>query len=425
MSEERLPSPVEAAKAPTKRLGRRALVLGLAAGGAGALASVAGAKSAYAANGNPVLLGGANSATATTSISTTTGTGIEGTTSVNGQSGVQGVDTSSQGGYGVQGNATNNFGVYGTTEADGRNAVYGLDLSSGGGCGVCGASTSSYGVNGASTSSYGVNGASTSSYGVNGASTDSYGVYGSSGNATGVYGTTSASQDIGGNGVYGYSPYGNGVYGYARYGTGVSGRTFGNGSPAVYALDNSSGGGYGVYCTTIEGTALYALGNAEVTGSLSKSGGSFKIDHPLDPAGKYLYHSFVESPDMKNVYDGTVVLDADGSVTLEMPQWFEALNRDYRFQLTAVGTPAPILHISARLHDGRFAIAGGTAGQEVCWQLTGIRQDAWANAHRIPVEVDKPAEDQDRTLSSSPTGQQLRPWLRPTRTSIASPRPSA
>jgi hypothetical protein len=91
MGEEQLPSPVEAAKVPTKRLGRRALVLGLAAaGGAGALANVAGAKSAYAANGNPVLLGEANSATATTSISTTTGTGIEGTTSVNGQSGVQG-----------------------------------------------------------------------------------------------------------------------------------------------------------------------------------------------------------------------------------------------------------------------------------------------------------------------------------------------
>ncbi len=27
-----------------------------------------------------------------------------------------------------------------------------------------------------------------------------------------------------------------------------------------------------------------------------------KIDHPLDPANKYLYHSFVESPDEKNIY---------------------------------------------------------------------------------------------------------------------------
>ena len=34
---------------------------------------------------------------------------------------------------------------------------------------------------------------------------------------------------------------------------------------------------------------------------MSKPGGSFKIDHPVDPACKYLYHSFVESPDMMNV----------------------------------------------------------------------------------------------------------------------------
>jgi hypothetical protein len=27
---------------------------------------------------------------------------------------------------------------------------------------------------------------------------------------------------------------------------------------------------------------------------------------------------------------------------------------------------------------------------EVSWQVTGIRHDAWANAHRIPVEIAKP-----------------------------------
>ena len=50
-------------------------------------------------------------------------------------------------------------------------------------------------------------------------------------------------------------------------------------------------------------------GNVDVIGTLSKGGGSFKIDHPLDPANKYLYHSFVESPDMKNMYDGNVTTD--------------------------------------------------------------------------------------------------------------------
>jgi hypothetical protein len=135
-----------------------------------------------------------------------------------------------------------------------------------------------------------------------------------------------------------------------------------------------------------------------VVGSLSKGGGSFKIDHPLDPAGKYLFHSFVESPDMMNVYNGTVTLDGKGVATVELPEWFEALNRDYRYQLTAIGSPAPELHIARKVEDGEFSIAGGKAGQEVSWQVTGIRQDAWANANRIPVEVEKPEEDQGRYL---------------------------
>jgi hypothetical protein len=143
---------------------------------------------------------------------------------------------------------------------------------------------------------------------------------------------------------------------------------------------------------------LQVDGDAFVEGTLTKGGGSFKIDHPLDPAGKYLFHSFVESPDMMNVYNGTVHLDDEGKATVELPDWFEILNRDYRYQLTAIGGPAPNLHVAAKVADGKFSIAGGDARQEVSWQVTGIRQDAWANANRIEVEVDKPEEDRGRYL---------------------------
>lgn len=60
------------------------------------------------------------------------------------------------------------------------------------------------------------------------------------------------------------------------------------------------------------GFAGFFLGDVDVDGDLSKAGGSFKIDHPLDPANKYLYHSFVESPDMMNIYNGNVTTDAEG-----------------------------------------------------------------------------------------------------------------
>ncbi|WAC02029.1 hypothetical protein N7U66_19830 [Lacinutrix neustonica] len=43
-------------------------------------------------------------------------------------------------------------------------------------------------------------------------------------------------------------------------------------------------------------------GDLNVTGNIAKGGGTFKIDHPLDPKNKYLVHSFVESPEMMNIY---------------------------------------------------------------------------------------------------------------------------
>lgn len=79
--------------------------------------------------------------------------------------------------------------------------------------------------------------------------------------------------------------------------------------------------------------------NLTVDGRLTKAAGSFKIDHPLDPANKYLLHSFVESPDMMNIYNGEVALDGLGKATVELPAWFEALNQDFRYQLTAIGSP--------------------------------------------------------------------------------------
>jgi hypothetical protein len=148
-----------------------------------------------------------------------------------------------------------------------------------------------------------------------------------------------------------------------------------------------------------------------IRGPLTKPGGSFKIDHPLDPANKYLCHSFVESPDMKNVYDGVVVLDDKGEAEIELPNWFGALNKDFRYQLTAIGAPGPNLYIAEEISDtttttnygssssssdnnnSRFKIEGGTSGMKVSWQVTGIRKDAWANANPIEVEEDKPDKE--------------------------------
>jgi hypothetical protein len=145
------------------------------------------------------------------------------------------------------------------------------------------------------------------------------------------------------------------------------------------------------------GLAGYFAGSVNVNGNLSKAGGSFVIDHPIDPEHKYLYHSFVESPDMKNIYDGNVVTDSSGAAVVKMPDWFEALNRDFRYQLTAIGQPAQAW-VAAKIANGQFVIKTDRPGVEVSWQVTGIRQDAWANAHRIPLEVEKAEADQGHYL---------------------------
>ncbi|HSP16789.1 MAG TPA: hypothetical protein VLV78_18730 [Thermoanaerobaculia bacterium] len=147
--------------------------------------------------------------------------------------------------------------------------------------------------------------------------------------------------------------------------------------------------GLDLYTGFTKRISISSTGAVTVVGTLSKGGGSFKIDHPLDPQNKYLSHSFVESPDMKNIYDGVVRLDANGEATVDLPDWFEALNEDFRYQLTAIGKPSPGIYVAEEVHDHQFRISGGSAGAKVSWQVTGIRHDAFANAHRIVVEEEK------------------------------------
>jgi hypothetical protein len=86
------------------------------------------------------------------------------------------------------------------------------------------------------------------------------------------------------------------------------------------------------------------------------------------------------------------VLDEGGEVTVTLPDWFEALNQDFRYQLTSIGEYAPV-YIAAEVSGNQFRIAGGRAGLKVSWQVTGTRHDAYANEHRIPLEVEKPASE--------------------------------
>ena len=233
---------------------------------------------------------------------------------------------------------------------------------------------------------------------------DGAGVYGRSdaaaGNAPGVQGAHMATANLG-TGVRGDGNF-RGVAGYT-YGSDVSANHYGL---YGYASGGTAGTNYGVYGFAGGGATHYAgyfSGDVHVTGTLSKAAGSFRIDHPLDPANKYLQHSFVESPDMMNVYNGNAILDGSGQATVLLPDYFETLNRDFRYQLTCVGGFAPV-YVADKVNGNRFRIAGGTPGLEVSWQVTGIRQDAYAKAHPIQVEVDKPQMERGTYLHAVERG---------------------
>ncbi len=189
---------------------------------------------------------------------------------------------------------------------------------------------------------------------------------------------------------YDLGDYNTGVQGVARYG---------NFNTGVYALANEgldnyqSAAVYGVGQSLWGGNiwAAYFDGWANVTGNFYAGGKFFRIDDPENPSERMLTHACVESSEYKNMYDGVVMLDENGEATVALPAWFEKLNGDFRYQLTCVGGYAPV-YVAEKINDGRFAIAGGTPGLEVSWQVTGVRQDAYAKAHPIQViEEKKPA----------------------------------
>ena len=339
-----------------------------------------------------------------------------------------GVYGASIGGAGVYG-ASDNVGVYGGSGGAAGTGVYGqATATSGPTDGVVGESSSTEG-RGVRGLALATSGATIGVYGWS-ASTEGHGVVGVAEASTGyVYGVWGASNSTNGRGVDGhaYATSGPaiGVYGQSAStgGTGVYGwATALSGNPVgVYGRSDSPGGagvlGYasanstsaiGVYGTAPSlGYAGYFLGNVHVEGNLSASGSkSFKIDHPLDPANRYLYHFAQEGPEVQNVYNGVVTLDAQGEAVVTLPAYFAALNTGpFRYQLTAIGAPMPNLHIAQEIRDNTFRIAGGAPGKKVSWEVTAIRNDPYLRDHPVQAEVDKLAGERGTYLYPEGYGQ--------------------
>ncbi|HYE63009.1 MAG TPA: hypothetical protein VD997_13515 [Phycisphaerales bacterium] len=317
---------------------------------------------------------------------------------VGGSIGVQG----SGGSIGVYGATTGasslGSGVEGVTTAPDANGVLGFQQSAtGSGSGVTGISSSPTssavlgradaltgapnGVRGESRSptGLGVLGFGSSLSGLN------YGVWGQSASTTG-----------------------RGVYGFTTATSGANYSIFGqNASPdgrAVYGFNSAaSGNAYGVYGRSPNsptGWAVWADGRFGASGTKS-----FVIDHPRHPASKHINHFCAEGPQPFNVYTGNAQLEADGRAVVTLPDYFEDINKDFRYQLTPIGAPGPMLHIAAEVKDNQFTIAGGTPNSKVSWTVTATRNDAWVRAHPMADVTDKLPEHQGTYLHPELFGQ--------------------
>lgn len=154
-------------------------------------------------------------------------------------------------------------------------------------------------------------------------------------------------------------------------------------------------------------------GNVGIAGQLWAYAKNCKVDHPLDPANKYLVHSCVESSERLNIYRGSATLNSRGEATVRLPDWAQAFNAEFEYQLTPIGDSAPELHVAEELRNGRFRIAGGHSGQRVSWQVSGVRADAYARAHPMRVEMPKGAAERGTYLNPIEHGKSEKARLRP------------
>lgn len=346
--------------------------------------------------------------------------------------GVEGVSTNN---IGLSGSSAGSYGIYGTTSSAPHAAVYGTTGATNG-KGVWGRANNgetSIGVFGESNSGRGVFGRSSGGTGVRGESNQGIGVRGESASGTAVSGYS-----IGGNGVYGNSLQNHGVQGRSTSenhagvygettngnGVGVLGQAPGGAnqtSIGVYGIGGgwgtigvaSAGHGVAGYGSNF-GASIYGAssglwagffdGNVEVTGTLNANNLAARMDHPLDPANKYLNQSFIESSEMLSVQAGNATTDASGEAFVKLPEYFQAMNGDFRYQLTVVGQFAHAI-VAQKIEGNVFKIKTDKPNVEVSWQVTGVRQDAAAKAKHKSAEELKPESERGRYLQPELFGQ--------------------
>lgn len=160
-------------------------------------------------------------------------------------------------------------------------------------------------------------------------------------------------------------------------------------------------GGGGERLRIENGTGNVVIGaNFTATGTITGSAKFFLIDDPRDPYNSTLRHACIESDEYKNVYDGVATTDTQGYATVILPDWFDAINEKFRYQLTVLdeGNDFVLAKVSRKIEGNEFTIRTSKPNIEVSWQVTGVRKDAYVKANPLVVEEPKSKAQKGRLL---------------------------
>jgi hypothetical protein len=222
---------------------------------------------------------------------------------------------------------------------------------------------------------------------------------------TGAIGAGAAIRASGANnvdGVLATSDTGRALHGISSVGPGVVGES--TSDAGVGGISTNYVGVFGFSSTNSAGFFSGPLYASSIdAGSASAAVKAFRVDHPTDPAGKVLMHSCVESNERLTVYAGTVTTDAGGEATIQLPGYFGALNGDLRYQLTPLADARA--WVKREVKANRFTIATSEPATKVCWQVSGVRRDAYATAHPLVVESVKTGKEKGKYLHPVEHGQ--------------------
>ena len=131
---------------------------------------------------------------------------------------------------------------------------------------------------------------------------------------------------------------------------------------------------------------------------------AFTMDYPLDPTNKTLMHAAIESNEVLNSYSGNATTNSSGKITVTLPEYFEAINKDFRYQLTVVGGSFAQAIISKEVNNNQFEIASNQPNIKVSWEVKGVRNDKRMQQNPFTAVAEKAAKDKGKYIDTKAWG---------------------